>query len=178
MRAGALWVLFITVFSVPSSVLNKYLLNAWMNIWMNVSCAFSATAWAPVLNKPSAYVTNADTHLTLSPLYSISFQLGTGICHTAWGSTGSPPLEHFPQPRFCLILACSPLLALPPPTLYPHTPRIQGLSTQGPLWLLLEPSLMVWAEQTLDRWWQIMSSLFLLEIRFLICLTDMNGKHG
>lgn len=156
-----------------------------MNAWMNVSCAFQATAWAPVLKEPSTYISNADTHMTSSPSTAVyPFQVGTCVCHIPLGLAWSPawgpvlPPGHFFQPKFCLIPVCSSLLALSPWTLCSSMPCIQGLPNQSPLWLLLEPSLMVCTKQTLNRWRQIMSSLFLLGVRFLICLLEMNGKHS
>lgn len=161
-----------------------------MNEWMNVSCAFSAIAWVSVLNEPSTRISNADTHLTSSsfttqePHYSLSLPgVHLHLPYTfrlrqksnQW-SVLQP--GHFLLPRFCLISVCSPLLVPPLPAPHPSTPCVQGLSNQNPLWFLLEPSFMVCTKQTLNRWQQIMSSLFILAVRFLICLVDMNGKHS
>lgn len=95
----------------------------WMYEWMNVSCAFSATAWALVLNKPSTQISNADTHPTSSssttqdpyynlPLPTPAFAIQVQAQHKS--SPGPiPQSRYFLQPRFFLILACSPLLCWP-----------------------------------------------------------------
>lgn len=116
------------------------------------------------------------TALNLSQVGSCVYH---GLLHPAWRPVEGPvpPSWYLLQPSFPPLSACSPLLASLPPSLRLANPGPTAPKS-GSSVAHFRSSLMLCTKQTFNRWGWIMSSLFLLGVRFLICFTDRNGKHS
>lgn len=145
-------VLLVTVFSTPSWYSDERLWKCErMNRRMNASCAFSATAWAPVQGEPGTHLAGLTpirpqalllpkTLTTVSPFQMGAFRLSQES--NRWPQPG-----HFLPPRPGLLSLAGPA----PPTLHPRAPCAPGLPSQNPLWFLLEPGFTGHTKQTFNR---------------------------